>query len=178
MTGVQTCALPILQRFVLILGHPMHSLSAGLASMLAGAGVASRFWSHRSQQFEKAASYLVGVLIAWLLAVEYGMSELAWHAAAWALPARMALVAFVIFVSGFLIGNFFPYGLSSWRALGPWFLPWALAINTCATVCGMCLSVFLARLYGFRSCFLAATACYLVAVLSLVWMRKRMRPEN
>lgn len=165
--------ITLLQKFVLILGHPMHALSTGLASMLAGAGCASRFWRDRGRLFAKAAPLLVGGLIAWLFAVDWAMLGPAAQAAAWSLPARMFLAASVIFVSGFLVGSFFPYGLSSWRAMGDWFLPWALAINTGATVCGMCLSIFMARMYGFRSCFAAATLCYLAATAAIWWMGRR-----
>ncbi|HSA32287.1 MAG TPA: hypothetical protein P5077_01030, partial [bacterium] len=80
--------------------------------------------------------------------------------------ARLLLSLLVLFPLGFLMGLFFPTGLTIVGEKNAGFIPWAIAVNGVAGVVSSVLSIVLAMAYGFTFVFTLAAFCYLLAAAS------------
>ena len=75
------------------------------------------------------------------------------------MAASVALIAPL----AFCMGMPFPLGLARIRAHAPGWIPWAWAVNGCASVIGAVLAALLAMHLGFTAVVGLAAALYLVA---------------
>ena len=89
---------------------------------------------------------------------------------AWPLPARI-LVAFVVMLPLATMGVPFPVVLHHLGQTHERFLPWAWAVNGCASVIAGLLATLLALTAGLPAVMLAASACYLATAV-VVWTWK------
>ncbi len=159
--------MSLMQRFILILGHPMYSLVTCLAGILFGLGAGSSFWNGSSLHW-KRWTFLCVLLMAILLAILHGFHDaISESVLAWPLVLRALFVAFVAAAVGFLAGGFYPLGLSRFGAHHPDLIPWAMAVNTGFTVSGSLVTILLSQAWGFRACLLAALVLYGIAFTSL-----------
>ena len=68
---------------------------------------------------------------------------------------------------GFLMGTPFPLGLAWLRERAPGLVPWAWAVNGCASVLASILAAMIALSAGFSWVILAAAVAYALAWLAL-----------
>jgi hypothetical protein len=157
-----------LQRLVLLLGQPLFAVSAGLAGFLLFAGVGSACAPRWRRRFGAAAiAVAAGALIAWLLLAELLWSPLLDLSAGWPLAARTLAAMLALAPLAFCMGLPFALGLQRIAADAPALVPWAWAINGCASVLAAVLASWMAMHIGFQSVLLAAAALYAVAATSL-----------
>ncbi len=158
-----------MQKFVLLLGSPMYSISVTLASLLICSGVGS-YYSPKIRQLFKQDNrciaalsmfivvYLVLYMRIWPQIVEWGIAK--------SFMFRVLLCASVIAPLGFSLGMFFPTGLVLLGRRRPLCVPWAWGINSGFTVLGSILAIMLAQFLGFKVVLLIASICYLLASLA------------
>jgi hypothetical protein len=168
--GFLLVEIAVLQRLVLLLGHPVHALALTLAAFLVfagvGSGVAARAegtsaadrvpWIRRLELVAAliaALAVLQALAGPWLLA--RGL-ELA------ALP-RVALAVALVAPLAFAMGLPFPLGLARLRAAAPALVPWAWGVNGCASVVAAALAGLLAMSFGSRSLILLGAFAYALA---------------
>jgi hypothetical protein len=77
---------------------------------------------------------------------------------------------------GLVLGSFFPLGIRVAERLNPRLVPWAWAVNGCATVVGTLLAVIFAMTWGFTLVAALAVAIYALGVLGLVAAEWRVTP--
>ena len=82
------------------------------------------------------------------------------------LPARVA-AAFAVMIPLAGTGMLFPLGLSKLGQVRAELLPWAWAVNGCASVVATSLATLLALGAGFVVVLLSAGACYLIAAFAM-----------
>lgn len=163
--GFIVLELGLLQRLVLLLGHPVFTLAVLLFSLLVSSGVGS--WvSGRAVSLRKwmAASCLMVAV----LGVAYALVLPSVVRALLPLPleGRIAASVALLFPLGFVMGMPFPTGL---RAVTPWFRqgpPLFWGLNGVASVAGSIAAVVLAMLFGFGAVMGAGSVCYVVAALA------------
>ncbi len=170
--GFLLVEIAFIERLILSLGVPLHALGAGLAGMLVMAGLGAG-WSRRFAPMASAAAVAVAagtvaVLITGLAA------GLAWLSPAdfqvrW--PMEMAALAVVSFVMGLP----FPLALRHVSATTPGLVPWAWAINGCASVVGAVLATLIAVQIGLGALLLVAALMYAVAAGAMAWPCPRDR---
>jgi spermidine synthase len=154
----------LLQRFVLLLGHPVYSLAVTLFSLLLGTGIGS-FLSRRLPDAGLPRSLrlaLAGLALLGLVAV-VALPPLIRAAIVLPLGARLALAAAVLLPAGMLMGVPLPAGVRLLSARRPELLPWAWAMNGALSVLGATLAVFIAMNWGFSVTLLAGGTLYLLA---------------
>ncbi len=101
----------LIQKFVLLLGHPTYALTVIVFSMLVASGAGSYF-SRRVVGDNDSRLLRVLALIAVLIALlAFGASPLDKAAAGWPLGAKVAITALAIAPAAFLMGMPFPSGL-------------------------------------------------------------------
>ena len=158
----------LLQRFVLLLGHPVYSLTVTLFSLLVGTGLGSALSravpDARVRRFATIACVAVAAV-----ALFWGGALPSIVQAAISLPLalRIALAVCLMLPAGMLMGIALPSGLRLLAAAQPQLIAWAWAMNGALSVLGATLAVFIAMNWGF-SVTLACGAALYVAAAGLV----------
>jgi hypothetical protein len=164
--GFMLVEVALLQRFVLLLGHPVYSLTVTLFSLLLGTGVGSfltRMVGERDLPRRARWAIAGVVLVATAGAVVLPHVIDASIAAPRAL--RLLLAVALMAPAGVLMGMPLPSGVRLVGAARPALVPWAWSMNGAFSVVGATLAVFIAMTWGFSATFIAGGFTYLVALL-------------
>jgi hypothetical protein len=161
----------MMQKLTVFLGHPVHSITVTLASVLFFAGLGSLL----SERWFRATPGRA----AWLpagLALLVGAFLLAWPAAfpalvALPLAARIAIAVALLAPLSLLLGVPFAYGIRRLRAEDPGMVPWAWAVNGCASVVGSVATVAVSMTVGFAATLALAVLIYALAFAALLARR-------
>ncbi len=178
--GFLLLEITFLQKYVLLLQHPVVAAATVLASFLIGAGLGSAFAqrhaghrrAHRVLCLAVAAILLLG--IAYLLLFDSLLATLAATSPGTRLLLGVALIAPL----AFCLGLPFPLGLAALDAGAPALVPWAWGINGCASVAGAILATLLAIHFGFDAVIAVALGCYALAAVTFPRAKddRRRRP--
>ncbi len=159
--------IAFIQIFVRFLGHPVYSVTVMLASFLLFAAVGSRLAGAFRDALADRRKLMVAISVIVVIGVAY----------AGLLPAMLAYfagiggvwrgVVSVLLVAPLAVamGMPFPLGLRSLGGAGADFIPWAWAINGCASVVSAVLAVVLAMHFGFTAVILIAATLYCFAAI-------------
>ena len=162
--GFMLVEVALLQRFVLLLGHPVYSLTVTLFSLLLGTGAGSFL----SRRFDAATlqtrvrQALIGVVVIAIV----GILVLPWliesviQAPRW---MRIGLAVLLLAPAGALMGVPLPSGMRMLAARQPELVPWAWGMNGALSVVGATLAVFIAMNWGFSATLATGAATYVVA---------------
>jgi hypothetical protein len=166
--GFMLLEVALLQRFVLLLGHPVYSLTVTLFSLLLGTGVGSLLSRRVPAEGAKrrTTKALMGILAA-SLAAPLLLNVIIDLAIPWPLAARIGVSVALLFPLGVLLGMPLPGGMRLLSAIRPELVPWGWGLNGAFSVIGATLAVFVAMNWGFSITLLAATATYGAATLTL-----------
>jgi hypothetical protein len=172
--GFMLIEVSILQRFVLLLGHPVYSLTVTLFSLLLGTGLGAA-WSRRLTEPRLVrAGAIATVLIAGLALTWVGvMSPVLDWAMPFSRPIRIAVAVAALLPVGFLLGIPMPTGLRLLGRRAPAMLPWAWGINGAFSVVGATLAIFVAMNWGFQFTMAGASGIYLIGFASLLTAEAR-----
>ena len=159
--------IALIQQLVFFLANPIYAVALVLASLLFVSGLGSAL---AARQLRKGTSLTRLACIAALIVAgtstvyTFGLHPALTSLLGWPLPARIVLALTVMMPFG-AMGIPFPLAL---RYLGQTYdelLPWAWAVNGCASVIASPLATLLALSAGLPAVLLAASACYLVTAL-------------
>ena len=167
----------MIQKFILFVGHPIFSVAVVVAGMLVFSGVGSFV----SQRFALTKVGYQAVLAIVAIAVA-GFASLYLFGAAFilelfaGLPIELRLTCAVALLSplAFLMGLPFPLGIRRLSTFTPPLIPWAWAINGCASVVSATLATFIAINQGFAAVLVIACAAYLLALASFGRLGERL----
>ena len=161
----------LIQRFVLLLGHPAYALTVIVFSMLVASGAGSFFSAKWIAGDDTRLARVLGGIAALVTILAFGAGPLVRVAATWPLPVKMLLTAVSIAPAGFLMGMPFPSGL---RRLEQWHsasVRWAWSLNAAASVLGSAGAIVLAIYFGLQATLLAGGSLYLIAIVVLLATR-------
>lgn len=155
----------LMQKLVLMVGHPLYSVTVTLASMLLATGLGS-YLSRKRFDAPTRAIWIVPIGLALLLGT---LSVFDHSLVRWAAPfpdaLRFLLAAAVVAPIGLLVGIPFAHGLRLIERTDDRMVPWAWAANAVATVVGSIATVIVSMNFGFRAVFVVATLLYVLAAL-------------
>ncbi len=161
--GFIAAEVGLMQKLVLMLGHPLYSVTVTLAAMLLATG-AGAYLSRRAFARPTAAIWGVPVVLAVALGVlSLFDAELVRAVAPLPTLARFLVAAAVVTPIGLAVGVPFSHGLAVLEQHSPRLVPWAWATNAVATVVGSIATVIVSMNFGFRAVFLVAVLLYIVA---------------
>lgn len=166
--GFLLIEIAFLQKFILLLHHPVYAAAVVLASFLLAAGAGSA-WAQRfagQLRSKKVTTAAVALIVALGLLYLVLLEPLMQFAASWQLGVKILLSIALIAPLGFCMGMPFPIGLSSLGSGPSSLIAWAWGINGCASVISAILATLLAIHFGFNAVILLALACYLAAAAS------------
>jgi hypothetical protein len=166
--GFMLIEVALLQHFVLLLGHPVYSLTVTLFSLLLGTGLGSllsrRVAPERVGRFTCFALATVALLAA---AAAFGLPRIVDFAIPWPLAARILVAATVLVPFGVLLGTALPGGMRLLDRTRPQIVAWGWGINGAFSVIGATLAIFIAMNWGFAITLLTGAAVYLLAAAIL-----------
>ncbi len=157
--GYLLAEIPLMQRFILFLDQPTVAFALVLGALLFYSGLGSLAAARLPLRVTLAA------LVATLLAATMGLGPMFHAWLGWSFWARLLVAAVVLAPVGFLMGIPFPAGLRRAASQRPGIVPWAWAVNGCASVVSAVLATMLALEAGFTAVLLVAVLCYALAGL-------------
>jgi hypothetical protein len=163
--GFIVCEVALMQRLILLLGHPIYTLVVILFTLLLAGGLGSFFAKRFApQDIRRALGRILPLVVLLIVAGAFGLPPLVKAALPLNLGARIVVAGLLTFPFGFLMGMPFPLGLRRCAAdedSAPVSALWG--INGVASVAGSIGGMMLAVAAGFTTVFLAGAACYAIA---------------
>jgi hypothetical protein len=159
----------LLQRFVLLLGHPVYSLTVTLFSLLLGTGLGAS----GSRRFEMGTLRRIAIAALAIAAIAAVVSVVALGPIlSWAIPlrrvVRIAIAVAMLVPVGVVLGVPLPAGIRLLSSRAPAMVAWAWGINGALSVTGATVAMFVALNWGFSATFLAAAGAYLIGLIAFV----------
>ncbi|MBU3968483.1 MAG: hypothetical protein KKG76_14120 [Euryarchaeota archaeon] len=161
--GFMFVEIIFIQKFILFLGNPIYAMSAVLFSLLLFAGLGS-FYSERLKDPSKIIIALSFLIILYLIALPSVFNILLGQQ----VITRYMMSLLIIAPLGFLMGMPFPLGIRMAKRISPDLIPWAWAVNGCASVLGSILVIMVALSYGFSTVLILAAVAYMTALLFML----------
>ena len=167
--GFMLLEVAILQRFVLLLGHPVYSLTVTLFSLLLGTGLGSLISRRVPQERVRAvtARALGGAALGGVVAA-FGVASVVDFAMPWPLAARILAAAALLVPFGVLLGMALPGGMRLLNASRPELVAWGWGMNGAFSVVGATGAIFIAMNWGFSVTLLVGAAAYVAAAALLL----------
>ncbi len=149
--------IPLMQRFILFLGQPVYSFATVLFGLLVFSGLGS--WVAPRLQGRGSLALLAGLVLLYPWVLPWIFSQLIGLSFGLRLVAVMILLAPV----GCLMGVPFPAGVAHLGRQAPGLIPWAWAINGCASVLSAVLAAMIGVSFGFTVVLMVGAVAYGVA---------------
>ena len=157
--------IAFIQKLLLFLHHPLYAVAVVLSSFLFFSGLGSAWLGrissgNRSKLLSLAVTGILILGTVYLLSLDTIIDNLA------TLPdvMRILISAALIAPLAFCMGLPFPLGLGRLADYAPTLIPWAWAINGCASVISAVLATLLAVHLGFSTIIAAALVLYALAL--------------
>lgn len=156
--------IAFIQKFILILHHPVYAVTTVIASFLLAAGLGS-YVSGRLTRIEpqmRVVAVVIGIgLLSLVYLLAFGpISAFLLQQADW---LRYILAVVLILPIGFCMGAPFPTGMAALGREHADLIPWAWGINGFASVMSPIVATLIAMQFGFRVLICVAVLLYLVA---------------
>jgi len=160
--GYLCVEIPLLQQFILFLGHPAYALATVLFALLLFSGLGSLL-SRRVPL--RLALILLPVLVG---GYALGLPLLFEATLAASLGIRLVVAVIALAPPSLLMGMPFPRGLALLEQgdPGPTMIAWAWGVNGAVSVVASILAALLALSFGFSAVLAAGAACYVGAFVT------------
>jgi hypothetical protein len=154
--------IPLMQRFILFLGHPIYAFATTLFALLLFSGLGSMTCPRLS--LLKMLIILFVTILLYPLLLPHLFQLLLGQSFTFRLLASVVILAPL----GFLMGIPFPGGIALLDRLAPDLIPWAWGINGCLSVLASILSTMLAISFGFSWVLVGASLAY-AGSAAIIW---------
>jgi phage shock protein PspC (stress-responsive transcriptional regulator) len=155
--------VPLIQRYILLFNQPAYAFTVVVLALLVFSGIGSAL-STRPWMPQRAGPLLAG-LLALLTAI---LGDALVHAAlGWPAGWRVAAAVAALAPLGLMMGLPFPFGLAWLQEAAPSLVPWAWAVNGCASVIASVLAAIVALTWGLTAVLGLGAAAYIGAWLAL-----------
>jgi hypothetical protein len=155
----------LIQKFVLLLGHPTYALTVIVFSMLVASGVGSSLSRRILREDPQRLLYVLTTVAVLVAILAFAAPIVSRTAASWPLWVRCVITAFLIAPPAFFMGVPFPAGLQRLKSWHPPSVRWAWALNAASSVLGSAMAIFLAIYLGLRETLLVGGTLYIAAAL-------------
>ncbi|MDR7573597.1 MAG: hypothetical protein QN194_11825 [Armatimonadota bacterium] len=159
--------IPLMQQGILLLGHPTYAVSVVLFGLLTASGIGSA----QSGRLLRRLPHLLGGLAGVLLLTAPGLGALVHGALGLPLGLRVVLTLAVVVLLGVPMGVPFAAGIQV-IARRAEVVPWAWAVNGCASVLSATGAVLAALQGGFPVALGCAAVAYGLAAVAAVGLRR------
>lgn len=160
--GYLCVEIPLLQRFILFLGHPAYAMAVVLFAILLFSGVGS--------MLSKRVSLRLALILLPALVGGYALGLPQLFGATLALPlwGRLLISVAALAPPGLLMGVGLPKGMALLERRAPELIPWAWGVNGAASVVASILAALLALSFGLTVVLALGAVCYVGAWITAV----------
>ncbi len=160
--GFMLIEIVMMQKYTLLLGHPIFAFAVVLSSLLISSGLGSMF-SQRFKNPYKAIWVALGG-IALTMIFSYGfVFLLGTTMIGWPLIVRMMIIIVLIAASGFFMGFMMPSGI---RAISEneegSSIPWMWSVNGVFSVLASFVAIYVSIIFGYTLVFVLGLAVYAI----------------
>ncbi|MFP3928906.1 MAG: hypothetical protein ACLFUP_08380 [Desulfobacteraceae bacterium] len=174
--GFMMFEMALLPEQALVLADPVYAASAVIGGILVFAGLGSASIRALGAEGRGFVWLAAAGLLAWVLLREAAAGNVAGEVLRWGAPGRIVFTMITLAPCAFILGWPFPLGLRALGRVRPSLVPWAWAVNGCASVAGAVLGKCLAMSLGFRAVLLVGCCLYVLAAVLFRWIEK-VRPD-
>jgi predicted membrane-bound spermidine synthase len=164
--GYMMIEIPLIQKFILYLGHPVRAFTYVLGALLIGSGLGAYF--SNKKPFDKVFKriYVVPFLVVIIdIVLILIMPALFKNTATWSLDKRILLSSLLVMIQGFFMGMPIPRGLTMLsRNNRNTIIPVLWGINGLMSVFGSVLSVIISMQFGFTATLISGTVFYIMVM--------------
>ncbi len=171
--GFMLVEIGLMQRFSVVLGHPVYSLAVTLMLLILSTGVGSLASDGLAARSPRVLVALPLVLALALAGLPAAISASMPAVAAAGLAAKVLVIAALTVPLGLLLGLCFPLGMTLLRSRAPAAMSWMWGLNGALGVLGSAVAVLVSMSLGISRCFWLAAVCYLALVVPLTALRRR-----
>jgi MFS family permease len=167
----------MMQKFILFLHHPVFSIAVTLTGFLVLSGLGSA-WSGRLLQTRSRRQVLLMAVVAIaLFVVLYVLTLPVVFDWMMGIPVWLKVMVTIVLIAplAFFMGMPFPLALGSLDENAKSYIPWAWAINGCASVMSAVLATILAIHFGFTTVLFLAILLYVGTLFVLPAPRRAKR---
>ncbi len=157
--GFMLVEIPLIQRWILFVGHPMYAFAIVVGTLLFFSGWGSLA---AGSNLRLRHGVWMGIIFAAFFLL-FLVSLYPQHILSWAGWVRVAVLIASLAPLGFLMGFPFPSGLSRVKDNAPRLTPWAWAVNGFASVIASVVASILALSFGYAVVFAVGVGAYLGA---------------
>lgn len=159
-TGFMLLEMPLLQFFILFLGHPVYASSAVIFSLLVGSSLGSFTSRYLTLILRKAVFAVLPFLgIATMLVLPLLLNKLPITS----ITLRYLICVISLLPLGFVMGIPFPVGIGVLARVEKGLIPWGWCINGCASVISPVAATGIAIYLGFFNVLVIGCLAYLAA---------------
>ena len=165
--GFMMIEVPLIQQFILYLGHPTLAFTYVLAALLIGGGLGGYLSDHKLFNKMKKAFYLPPVFVAIInIAVLLSLDAIFQSTSNLGLTGRILIASIIVMLQGFFMGMPFPRGLKLIGENGRGnIIPVMWGVNGVMSVVGSVLSIILSMSFGFTGALITGSVIYLIVSL-------------
>jgi hypothetical protein len=161
--GFMLVEIVLMQKYMLLLGHPIYSFSVVLASLMISSGIGS-FVSERFKSPYRAilvglAGILVSIVTSFLFSKYIGSNIIEfpfWQ--------RVAIISALTGLSGIFMGFMMPSGIRAVSEVES-SIPWLWSINGIFSVVASFISIYVSIIYGFNAVLWISAFFYIVGTV-------------
>jgi hypothetical protein len=162
--GFMMLEIPLLQRFMLLLGYPVYALAVVLFALLLSSGTGSLLSTRFAAAPRRALVRILAGIVVLACVYVVVLPTLISAALGASIYLRIALTVALLAPIGVLLGMAYPLGIGVLRGRGEELVPWAWALNGALSVVASVLAIFLGSRFGFTAAFLTGVAAYALAL--------------
>lgn len=153
----------LIQKFVLLLGHPTYALTVIIFTMLLASGLGSNYSKRIVQNNPERLRIVLLFIVILVPVLGYFAGLVSSLGPAWPLPLKMLATVVVVAPLAFLMGIPFPTGLATLESWEKSAVRWGWSMNAASSVFGSALAIFLAIYLGLYQTLVVGGLLYLVA---------------
>ncbi len=163
--------LILMQKFVLLLGHPIYSMAVVLSSLLFFSSLGSLFTERFvSQRYNiiRAIVFIVFIIGIYIIVFKPLIS----------ITLHMSLITKIIFsttlmaLPSFFMGMLFPLGIKITEKLYKSLIPWMWGINGIASTLGGVMSMIISLLFGFNAALIVGLIIYGLGAFAILGVKE------
>jgi len=165
--GFLMIEIPMMQRFVLLLGYPVYALAVVLFALLLFSGLGSLLTARFADRPKPALVRALATVIVLALAYAAFLPRLIDGMLGTPIALRIGVTVLLLAPIGLVLGMAYPLGIAIVRRFDEHLVPWAWALNGALSVVASVLATFLGSKIGFTAAFLTGVAAYGLGLLSI-----------
>ena len=154
-----------IQQFTPFLGHPIYAASGVISLMLLSSGVGSYFSGHIRLSSKNLVAVSLGIAVVTLI-YAFNLTVVLRGFNSYSMLIKVGLMILIVGVPGVIMGLPFPLGLTDISRRQPSAVPWAWAVNGCASVVSASLAILISVEAGFLWVMVCAALAYCLAALA------------